>query len=214
MSILKNNKISGFAYALIYKRDGFTLIEVIVGIALLTTIGGLISLLFLRLSDYQLFFTKKFEAQQEIQQTIPFIVSEIRSMSPSSAGSYPIASASTSSIIFYSNVDGDNLIEQIRYFLDGDILKKGTVKPSGNPLSYNSANETTAEMIHNILATSTPIFSYYDENYTGSENPMNQPAIVSNIKIIAVQLMIQNNASQTPIIIKVQAMPRNLRNNL
>lgn len=195
------------------KSSGFTLMEVIVGIALVTAIGGLISLLFLRLSDYQFFFTKKFEAQQETQQTIPFIVSEIRSMAPSSVGSYPIASASTSSIIFYSNVDGDILIEQIKYFLDGNILKKGITKPSGNPLNYNSANETTAEMIHNIFATSTPIFSYYDENYTGSENPMNQPVIVSNVKIIAVQLMIQDSASKTPIIIKVQAMPRNLKNN-
>lgn len=203
MTILKTNK-----------NSGFTLIEIIVGIFLVVIVGGLISLLTFRLSDFQLFFTKKFEAQQEIQQTIPFIISEIRSMAPSSVGSYPIASASTSSITFYSNTDDDALLEQIRYFLDGNILKKGTVKPSGNPLTYNPANETTTEMVHNILATSTPIFSYYDENYTGSENPMSQPVIVSDIRIISVQLVIQESASKAPIIIKIQAMPRNLKSNL
>lgn len=202
MIILKTNK-----------NSGFTLIEIIVGIFLIVIVGGLISLVTFRLSDYQLFFTKKFEAQQEIQQTIPFIVSEIRSMAPSSVGSYPIAFASTSSITFYSDIDDDALFEQIRYFLDGNILKKGTVKPSGSPLTYNPANETTTEMVHNMLATSTPIFSYYDENYTGSENPMSQPAVVSNIRIISIQLAIQDNASKAPIIIKIQAAPRNLKSN-
>ncbi|MEK7593446.1 MAG: hypothetical protein AAB464_01895, partial [Patescibacteria group bacterium] len=195
------------------KNSGFTLMEITVGIALFVIVGGLISLLTFRLSDYQLFFTKKFEAQQEIQQTIPFIISEIRSMAPSSVGSYPIASASTSSITFYSNSDDDTLLEQIRYFLDGNILKKGTVKPSGNPLTYNPANETTTEMVHNMLATSTPIFSYYDENYTGSENPMSQPAVVADIRIISIQLAIQDSASKAPVIIKIQAMPRNLKSN-
>ena len=209
----------GLIILLIYRKKsvtavaGFTLIETIVGIALLVIVGGLISLFAFHLSDYQLFFTKKFEAQQEIQQTIPFIISEIRSMAQSNVGSYPIASAASSSMTFYSNEDEDDLIEQIRYFLDNDILKKGIIKPSGNPLSYSTSSETISEAIHNMLATSTPIFSYYDQNYTGSQPAMSEPIIASDVRIVETQLAVQDDSSKAPIIIKIQAMPRNLKSN-
>ena len=211
--------VIGLAVLLIYRKKsiasvaGFTLIETVVGIALLVIVGGLISLFAFRLSNYQLFFTKKFEAQQEIQQTIPFIVSEIRSMAQSNVGSYPIASAASSSITFYSNEDEDDLIERIRYFLDNDILKKGIIKPSGNPLSYGTSSETISEAIHNMLATSTPVFSYYDSNYTGNQQAMSEPIIASDVRIIETRLAVQDDSSKAPIIIKIQAMPRNLKSN-
>ena len=134
-------------------------------------------------------------------------------MAQSNVGSYPIASAASSSITFYSNEDEDDLIERIRYFLDNDILKKGIIKPSGNPLSYGTSSETISEAIHNMLATSTPVFSYYDSNYTGNQQAMSEPIIASDVRIIETRLAVQDDSSKAPIIIKIQAMPRNLKSN-
>ena len=47
----------------------------------------------------------------------------------------------TTGFIFYANIDSDTLYERVRFWVEGTILKKGVIKPTGVPLDYDLQNE-------------------------------------------------------------------------
>lgn len=194
-------------------KSGVTLIEIIVATTIL--IGVMLST-FLFGSDILKFgnlFEKSFNAENEVQQTFALLAPEIRSMGPSNLGSYPIESAATSSLSFYSDMNGDGLFEKYRYFLSGTMLKKGIITPIGIPLTYNPTNEIVKDVVHNVIATSTPIFSYYDSAYSGLGNPMVYPIDISLIRLIKTDLTIKDPSQNAALDFSVEFLPRNLRSN-
>lgn len=211
--------IFGFLIFKIFKHSqqntGFTLIEIVIALALFSGIVLATGFFLNYMSNVGIFFGEGLTAQQEVQEVFRAMITELRSMAPSNTGSYPIAEAATSSLLFYGDIDKDNLFERIRYFLDGTILKKGVIKPSGNPFTYNPANEEISFSVRNIIATSSAIFSYYDKNYSGSEPAMTPPVNISDIRLIKVDIAINQGAQprQIPMTFSIQVAPRNLKSN-
>lgn len=203
------------ALKLIKKRAnaGFTLIEVMISFAVLAVVVLAIALFSQDVFKFGSFFSESLKTQQEVQQTFQSLVVEIRSMGPSSIGSYSIAEATTSTLVFYSDIDRDGLFERVKYFLVGGTLKKGVVKPAGNPLTYNLTGEAVSEAIHGVVATSSGIFSYYDASYTGSEPAMNFPVNISDIRLIKAEISAKGGAKSPVEKFSILATPRNLRNN-
>lgn len=194
-------------------NSGFTLVEIIIGIAIVIAIS-LISGVFIQfISRLGIFPAIGFENQQELQETFQLMTPELRSMEVSNNGSYPIENASTSSLIFYSDIDKDGLVERIRYFKDGVAFKKAVIKPAGNPLIYNPAEEKTFIAIHKIIASSSDIFSYYDEDYTGSEAKISFPVNIQQIRTIKTEIIVEQGSGLEPMptTLSIQATPRNLR---
>jgi hypothetical protein len=140
----------------------------------------------------------------------------IRSASLSSLGSYAIAAASSTSFTYYSDIDHDNLKEKIRYFLSGDIIKEGIIKPSGSPLIYNSANEKIYNLIHDVANGSNPVFSYYDKNYNGATAPLPAQINIPDIRLIKINILIDANPLRAPgaVNFTTQVSIRNLKDNL
>ena len=191
---------------------GFTFIEVMVSSAILALVVLGITLFSQDIFRFGSFFSDSLKTQQEIQQTFQSLVTEIRSMGPSSIGSYSIAEATTSTLVFYSDIDRDGLFERIRYFLDGSALKRGVVKPTGNPFVYNLSGEAVSEAIHGVVATSSGIFSYYGAGYTGNEPAMSFPVAISDIRLIKAEVSAKGNAKSPTEKFFILATPRNLRN--
>lgn len=177
---------------------GFTLIEVVIALAIFTTIALAISLFTLDISNFSVFFGENLSAQQELQLSLLSMAREIRAMGPSSTGSYQIASATANSVTFYSDSDDDGLFERLRYFMDGDIFKKGVIKPSGNPLVYDPAQENVYELVHYVTNGST-VFTYYDKNFTGTQPPLSFPVNAPLIKAVKASLVVDQNAGAPPL---------------
>ncbi len=198
------------------KNNGFTLIEIIVATAIVGVITFLIGGFAINVLNTKNLLGPSFLEQQEMQLTISEIVPAIQTMSPSNTGSYPITQAATSTLKFYSDIDGDGLFEQVRYFLDGKILKRGVLKPTGAPLSYNQANEKVGEVVHStVFAKSTStIFSYYDQNYTGSESAMGQPVDISKIRVIGIEISTKQSGQTATSTTILKVTPRKLRTNI
>lgn len=53
-------------------------------------------------------------------------------------------------------------------------------------------------MAQYVVNTTNPIFTYYDQNYTGSENPMSYPINLGAIKVIRAHLEIDPNPGRPP----------------
>lgn len=196
---------------------GFTLIEILVASVVVFLVMFFIGSFFINIVNFKNFLDPLFETEFEIQIAIQEIIPSVQTMTFSNVGSYPIVQAATSTFTFFSDADGDGLIEQVRYFLDGNVLKRGIIKPSGSPLSYNLADEKIMEAIHNIvfISSTSSIFSYYDENFTGSEAPLSQPVDIARVRVIGVEISVKpdNGAAATSTTI-LKLTPRNLRSNI
>ncbi|MDO8496856.1 MAG: prepilin-type N-terminal cleavage/methylation domain-containing protein [bacterium] len=166
---------------------GFTLIEVLIAMSILSGIVFIVSMFGLDIFSFQVFLGDVFTMQQDISLTLTSMGLEIRATGPSANGSYPIESASSDSLTFYSDIDGDSAFERVRYFVSGTTLKRGIIEPSGNPAVYNLANEISTDVVKNIIlppSASQPLFSYYDQNYTGDQVSLSLPIDVNKIRLI------------------------------
>lgn len=192
------------------------MIEVLVSVSILAIIGGAISVFQKDVFSINNIISSKLIFQQEVRQAFKSISSQIRSMSFSSIGAYPIGEATSTSFMFYDDIDQDGLKERFRYFLDGNILKKGVLKPSGNPLTYDPVNESVTDFIHYMANASTPIFEYYDENYDGSTPPLVMPDGLLSVRLVKITIIVDKNPTKDPgpLFMTTQVSMRNLKDNL
>jgi|SRR3989344_2962626 len=201
---------------LLKHNTGVTLIEIMVSVFIFVLIGFAVSAFQKDIFTFYTNLSNSLNAQQEARRAFKTMTAEIRSASPSSLGSYTIYQASPTSLTFYGEIDEDQFKERIRYFLDGNILKKGILKPSGSPLTYNPANEIITEMIHSVSNGGMPIFEYHNADYDGTTNPLENPVNTQEVRLVKVTIMIDldTNRPPPPITMMTQVSLRNLKDNL
>lgn len=157
------------------------------------------------------------EVQRDARRAIQQVVNVVRQAETSSVGAYPVVSAGDNELIVYSNIDNNGYRERVRFFLDGTTLKKGIVTPSGSPLAYVTASEIITDVANNIInaSLSTPIFSYYNSDFTGTEAAMAQPVIVGDVRVIRIRLILDKNPNALPSSYDVESSAhiRNLKLN-
>ena len=195
---------------------GVTVIELLIVIFILTSVGLAIFAFEADIFSLNAVLSGGLSSQNEARQALKKMSAEIRSASISSTGSYPLAETDPASFSFYSDIDDDGLKERIRYFTDGATLKKGILKPSGSPLSYNPANEQIQEIVHDLNNQSLPVFSYYDTNYDGATLPLTAPINISTIRLVKITIIIDKNLTRAPgpLTLTTQISIRNLKDNL
>ncbi len=197
------------------KSQGFTVIELLISLFVLGTMIVIISSFASNIFSYNKGFSNSLSISDNSRTILNPISSEIRSATTSSTGTYPIESAGTTSFIFYADTNSDGIRERIRYFLSGTTLRRGTITPIGNPLSYNTT-ETLTDVVYNVRNTAAnPIFTYYDTNYTGSSAALSQPVDISTIRLIKIELLLDANTEVAPdaTVITTQISLRNLKDN-
>lgn len=198
--------------------SGFTLIELIVAISGFALVGAgiiaLVSNVLLSSNQQGGLLSDSDQARRLSAQ----IMQELRNSVNSSTGAYPIDTAADQSLIFYSNIDGGIDIERVRYYVQNGKLYKGVLKPTGNPLVYNVANEASVAVQSNIANASAPLFYYYDGTYTGNtENFLSQPVNVTNVRFVKLSIKIYNKAgvkNTNTYTISASGSVRNLKDNL
>lgn len=197
-------------------KSGFSVIEVLVAIFILTLIGMAVWTLQKDIFSLNRIFSSSLAAQEEARKVLKLMSAEIRAASPSSTGAYAIGQAATSSFMFYSNIDAEPLKERVRYFVNGVTLKKGVIKASGAPLTYNPANEIVSDLVQDVANGTTPVFSYYNANYDGTTQPLADPIDISAVRLVKIVIVIDSDPLQPPgaITLTTQVSMRNLKDNL
>ncbi len=179
-----------------YFRKGFTLVETVVTVAIFTLAMTLIIVSLLVFYRSNTYVMEQSFAINNARKGVEFMVEDIREAAFSESGSYPVISAASTTISFYSDIDTDNETEQVRYFLNGTNLEKGVIGPTGNPALYNPINEeiqTVSQEVRNG-ALGIDIFEYYDS--TGAlVADLNQ---ITDIAYIRVNLVINVNPVRLP----------------
>lgn len=162
----------------------------------------------------QNFLNQKLRGREDVRLAFQSLESELRSVMSAATGAYPLESAGSSSIIFYSDVDNDGLVERVRYTITADFLEKGVIKPSGNPVGYPTTTEKLSKVVSNVIGASST-FYYYDSDYTGSQPPLSSPVDVRAVRMVELVLTVSTSTTTTPLPLtfKSKVNLRNLKSN-
>ena len=192
-----------------------TLVELVISIGIFILIMGAVVLFESNVFSFRRNVSGTFQVVQNAQLILKTLNAEIRSMSPGANGAYPLITAGTSSVSFFSDVNADGTTEQVRYFLTNGQLYQGITQPSGSPVVYNSSGEVVSGLLAGVSNDNTsPVFEYFDGNYTGTSSPLSLPIQANTVRLIRINLNLISPDSATPKIYTTDVMLRNLKDNL
>jgi prepilin-type N-terminal cleavage/methylation domain-containing protein len=192
-------------------EKGFSLIEIIITVAILTLITGTIGLFQSNIFSINSVINQNLNKQSIGRAFVKDFVFELRNATTSQTGDYPLVFAGTNTIIFYSNYDKENDIEKIHYVLDGLDFKKFVIKPDEQNV-YSDENKILVKEVANIelgdMESPENIFEFYASSTNGSFDriSMSQPINLLEVRLIKIKL-------PTNPKIEIQVAPRNLKNN-
>jgi len=178
-------------------NKGFTLIEILVTASIMVVLGGGFLTLQYIVSKNQVSVYQNYLGVDEANIAISTMVREIRNARSGDNGAYPMESALDQQMVFYSDIDLDNLTEKVRYYLNGTSLYKGVINPTGTPATYPAGNEILKEIATNVRNGSEAIFYYYNGDWPSDtvNNPLPAPARLSETKLMKVYLKINPKAN-------------------
>jgi type II secretory pathway component PulJ len=197
-------------------KKGFTLVEVIISITIFILVIITVSLFQFNVINHNNSSQISLSNIYESEAILKTMIKEMRTMKSSANGSYPILNVATSTITFYSDSDGNGIIEQIRYYLSTTTLYRGKTDPSGTPATYNINNESKKILVTGVRNDSNfPIFEYYSSVYAGTSTSMTYPIDIKSVRLIKINLTIDSdpNKSPVPITFTSQTSLRNLKDN-
>ncbi len=191
---------------------GFTLIETVVVIGILVVVSGALVGMIVYVYKANAFIFQQSTATDSARRGIEYALENLREATYGADGAYPIATAATSTITFYADVDNDGVVEKIHYYLLSNKLYRGVVNPAGNPPSYTGQPESAiivASYVQN--STSTPIFHYYNNSGTELTTPVDVGSVASISVVIGVD--VDTRRAPTTFTLIGSATVRNLREN-
>lgn len=175
---------------------GFTMMEIVVVLGIFGVTAIAVGAFTAGVFRFNRVLTSQLDTETQLRRLVAKFSTETRTASASSLGAYPIDAASATSVTFYSNTDADNLKERVRYFLDGTTLKRGILKPTGSPLTYNPANEAVSSWVNDVR--NSDIFFYYDNTYNGSSPPLSFPVTLTAIRLVRLKLSVDLKPNEPP----------------
>ena len=196
-------------------KSAFSLLETVLVISLFTVVMLIISqftFTFYRQNEYAL---EQSAAIQNARRGIATLVGDLREAVPSQGGAYPIESAATNSITFFSDIDRDEFVERARYFInaEGQLIKEVT-EPTGIPATY-PVNPTSTKIVANYIINdlfATDLFTYYDDSGTIISNLSDE----DSVRFIEVNLIVNVDPNRQPeeFVLRSSAYLRNLEPTL
>ena len=189
---------------------GFTLAETITVVAIVGLVGVALTTLIAYFYRTNAYVFQQTSAVDSAQRGLQYAFKNLREASYGDDGSYPLQSAATSSIVFFSDVDNDGPVERVRIYVLNGTLYRVVTNSAGSPPSYTGQAAATTTIATSVTnATSTPIFKYYDAN--GAQ--LTAPADTSKVASVQTELQVDLNPTRAPDIFVLRASTtlRNLR---
>lgn len=199
------------------RQRGMTLVEIFIAIAIFVAVMGAIAMFEGNIFRYNGVVSNSLQTSLSAQTIMKTMLVEIREAAPGANGAFPVVTAGSTTLSFFSDADNDGVEEQVTYSLIGTNLYKAVIKPFGSPPSYSVASQSTTTILTSVRnGTSLPAFQYYDANYSGTSTPLSQPVTTTSVHLVKINLTLDADLNRAPAAVtySVQASIRNLKTNL
>jgi len=189
-------------------KQGITLIETVIAIGLAFLIFAVVFAL-----GRDIFFNNRFYSgllanEFEVKSALRRFSAELRSAEMSAAGAYPIESANSGQIVFFSDSDKDGIAEKIGYELVGGKFIRSVIVAAGSPPVYSTSSVSETVVANNLSASSS--LSYFGADYDGAlETPLSFPIDVTEARMVKLFLVWDGI---NPFNLETSVTIRNLRN--
>lgn len=192
------------------RQKGFTLIEVIISIAIFSLLMLAINALFLSLYRQQGSTIAMTERTQNMNRVISTMKRELREGNRAENGNFFIALAQENALTFYSDINSDGLTEKVAYALEGTDFKKTVTAPGTD--SLYSGTGITSVVCTEVQNGTTPIFTYYDKNYIGTGAALSAPIPVLSIRLVGISFTVNNLVQNKsyPLFVETKVQLRNI----
>lgn len=135
----------------IFNKIGFTLVEVLVTILIFALVMGAVAAIVVMLYRTHSYTWQQSIAINEARRGIETMVKEIREAKQGEDGSYAIEMAGDKEFVFYSDVDQDDQVERVRYFLgtvnSGSQTQECQTSVKGGSCSVDFSNFLNGSLI-------------------------------------------------------------------
>lgn len=198
-------------------KKGFTIVEVLVSGFILTVLGFLIARIIYTVNQNQLLVFQQYDNIDKANENVQLFVKELRTARDGDNGAFVLEQANDQTIVFYSDIDFDQVTEKVRYFLNGTNLYKGVIKATGYPVNYPQAQEKTTLLADDVRNLQTPVFYYYNSDWP--QDSVNNPLIfnkrLSDTKLVKIYLRINSKLDpKSDFVAESYSQIRTLKDNL
>lgn len=190
-------------------RAGFTIIELIVVMFIITLLGGIVSATIVKSLNDQ----NKLDAESQVQRELTISLDRV-SKALRSTILLLEATETNLKVRAFAKVS-DSAPSEINYFIDQSGRWRYSVIPaSGTPpnYTYNPADQQTFTLATKITNTSAaPLFNYFDE----TSAPLTFPVQAADIRLIEITPRgTDSNDLVAPLIFSTKVQLRNFKTNL
>jgi hypothetical protein len=191
-------------------QNGLSTIEVVVSISIFTLISVVLVTSIIFVYRVNAFNIEQAFAVSSGRKGVEQMVRDLREVTYSDDGSYPIIAMGSTTVSFYSDIDRDDNIERVRFYLNGLTFNKEISEAVGTPPTYPINPDqilNLSEHVQNDIE-GEPIFHFFDSNGVEILDYTN----VSNVVYIRVNLIVNINPTRLPneFTIRSSAALRNL----
>lgn len=196
-------------------NPGMTIIEALLAITIFTF--GILgfSQLFVKSWQSNQFSYEMGQSTLSVSQGVNKMVNYIRRARQGDDGAYPIKSANNDDFVFFCDYDKDEITERVHIYKSNGKILMGYRKPStGMPKTYSTGDQATLTLAEYVVnGASDPVFYYYNKDYPGdtAHNPAATPAIVSDIRLVKINLAVDPNVNKAPNSVRMESFAE-LRN--
>lgn len=192
------------------RNRGYTLVEMMVVLAIFTFAMAAITASIVYFYRSNTYAVEQTSAIQSGRKGIEYFVQDVREATYAEDGAYPIEAMSTSSVTFYADIDAENDVERVRYYLSSGSLMRGVLKASGSPLVYTGSETESlvSEYVRN-LEKDVDTFQFKD----GNGNVITDFSETQEVRSVDISLVVNVNPFRLPeeFLLSGSAALRNLR---
>lgn len=192
------------------KNRGMTMVELFVYVSVFSVVVVAVSAFAVYLYKSKSFVSEQTEAINESRKALKVLVNAIREADYGDDGAYPVENMSSSALTIYSDIDNDEKIEKLHFYLDGTNLKMDIYESSGLPPNYSfSKRKTLAYNVRN-LSLGKNLFEFYD----GAGNKITDFNKVLDLRRVVIRIFSDVNPYRAPQVYEFRsnASLRNLIN--
>lgn len=199
-----------------FTQHGMTLVEMLVSIGLFTMLLALI------FNSTQELYKNSGYAQAQayeidnVRRGLNTFARDVRQMTYSDDGSFPVALKENYIFGFYSNIDDDSSVEYLEYEIaTTTILYKRVYNSVGSPPVYDFDNPDEeyilSDYVQNIIQ-GIDAFEYYDSN----GGLLDDSSLLTDVRYIRAKVIVNIDPGRSPgeFMLQTSIAPRNLKDNL